>query len=260
MRRRQFLGALDGVTDPETKRKTIGRVFIEVFDARGRQDRGRRLPGPGHALSRRDRERLGPRRPVGGDQEPPQRRRPAGLHEAEAGRAAARAVQGRGARAGRRARPAAGLRRPPPVPGPGPGHPHPRRGHAARRSPSCSRPTPSTSTRSARPASTTRSGRPSPCCCRCRPSASWATPAPTTTSCALRAVTSTDGMTADFFEFPWDVLARAATRIINEVTRRQPRRLRRDLQAARHDRVGVSGALGDERLRGGSIAPARGRR
>src|SRR5262249_41450237 len=34
---------------------------------------------------------------------------------------------------------------------------------------------------------------------------------------ALRAVTSTDGMTADFFEFPWDVLGRAATRIINEV-------------------------------------------
>jgi GMP synthase (glutamine-hydrolysing) len=35
--------------------------------------------------------------------------------------------------------------------------------------------------------------------------------------CALRAVTSTDGMTADFFEFPWAVLAKAATRIINEV-------------------------------------------
>jgi GMP synthase (glutamine-hydrolysing) len=35
--------------------------------------------------------------------------------------------------------------------------------------------------------------------------------------CALRAVTSTDGMTADFYEFPWPVLARAATRIINEV-------------------------------------------
>ncbi len=27
-----FLGALDDVTDPEQKRKTIGRVFIEVFD------------------------------------------------------------------------------------------------------------------------------------------------------------------------------------------------------------------------------------
>jgi GMP synthase (glutamine-hydrolysing) len=35
--------------------------------------------------------------------------------------------------------------------------------------------------------------------------------------CALRAVTSVDGMTADFFEFPWDVLGRAATRIVNEV-------------------------------------------
>jgi GMP synthase (glutamine-hydrolysing) len=28
----QFLSALDGISDPETKRKTIGRVFIEVFD------------------------------------------------------------------------------------------------------------------------------------------------------------------------------------------------------------------------------------
>jgi GMP synthase (glutamine-hydrolysing) len=35
--------------------------------------------------------------------------------------------------------------------------------------------------------------------------------------CALRAVTSTDGMTADFFPFPMDFLGRTATRIINEV-------------------------------------------
>ena len=35
--------------------------------------------------------------------------------------------------------------------------------------------------------------------------------------CALRAVTSVDGMTADIFEFPWEVLQRAATRIVNEV-------------------------------------------
>jgi GMP synthase (glutamine-hydrolysing) len=35
--------------------------------------------------------------------------------------------------------------------------------------------------------------------------------------CALRAVTSTDGMTADYFPFPHDVLGRMATRIINEV-------------------------------------------
>ncbi len=35
--------------------------------------------------------------------------------------------------------------------------------------------------------------------------------------CALRAVTSVDGMTADYFQFPWEVLSRASTRIINEV-------------------------------------------
>ena len=35
--------------------------------------------------------------------------------------------------------------------------------------------------------------------------------------CALRAVTSTDGMTADFYPFAHDFLGRAATRIINEV-------------------------------------------
>ena len=35
--------------------------------------------------------------------------------------------------------------------------------------------------------------------------------------CALRAVTSTDGMTADYFPFPHDFLGRTATRIINEV-------------------------------------------
>ncbi|NBB83440.1 MAG: glutamine-hydrolyzing GMP synthase [Alphaproteobacteria bacterium] len=35
--------------------------------------------------------------------------------------------------------------------------------------------------------------------------------------CALRAVTSTDGMTADYYPFPHDVLSRTATRIINEV-------------------------------------------
>jgi GMP synthase (glutamine-hydrolysing) len=34
---------------------------------------------------------------------------------------------------------------------------------------------------------------------------------------ALRAVTSSDGMTADVFEFPWAVLTQAATRIVNQV-------------------------------------------
>jgi GMP synthase (glutamine-hydrolysing) len=33
----QFLSALAGVSDPETKRKTIGRIFIEVFEAEARK-------------------------------------------------------------------------------------------------------------------------------------------------------------------------------------------------------------------------------
>ena len=33
----QFLTALEGITDPEAKRKTIGRVFIEVFDVEARR-------------------------------------------------------------------------------------------------------------------------------------------------------------------------------------------------------------------------------
>ena len=35
--------------------------------------------------------------------------------------------------------------------------------------------------------------------------------------CALRAVTSVDGMTADFYQFDMNFLGRTATRIINEV-------------------------------------------
>jgi GMP synthase (glutamine-hydrolysing) len=33
----------------------------------------------------------------------------------------------------------------------------------------------------------------------------------------LRAVTSNDGMTSDFARLPWEVLGKAANRIINEV-------------------------------------------
>src|SRR6187431_2782645 len=33
----QFLGELEGVTDPEVKRKTIGRLFIDVFDAEAKK-------------------------------------------------------------------------------------------------------------------------------------------------------------------------------------------------------------------------------
>ena len=61
---------------------------------------------------------------------------------------------------------------------------------------------------------------------------------------ALRAVTSTDGMTADVFEFPWEVLTRAATRIVNEVS--GVNRVVYDVtnEATGDDRVGVKGNLG----------------
>ena len=135
----QFLGQLAGVADPEAKRKIIGREFVEVFTREAGRLKQREVAGAGHDLSRRD--RVGRREDEEGDldQEPPQRRRPARDARPEAARAAARAVQGRGARARRRARPAARHGLSPSVPGPGPGRAHPRRGEARVRRPAAPR-------------------------------------------------------------------------------------------------------------------------
>ena len=57
--------------------------------------------------------------------------------------------------------------------------------------------------------------------------------------CALRAVTSTDGMTADYYHFDHEFLSRTATRIINEVKGIKPGGLRHHFQAAGNHRVGV---------------------
>ena len=59
----------------------------------------------------------------------------------------------------------------------------------------------------------------------------------------LRPVSSEDAMTADWSRLPYELLERISTRITNEVCRRQPGRPRHHEQAARHDRVGVRGAL-----------------
>ena len=50
---------------------------------------------------------------------------------------------------------------------------------------------------------------------------------------ALRSVTTTDFMTADWARIPYDVLDRVSVRIVNEVPRHQPHRLRYYLQAPR---------------------------
>ncbi len=46
-----FLGELDGVSDPETKRKIIGRLFIDVFQKHATAVGDADVPGARHALS-----------------------------------------------------------------------------------------------------------------------------------------------------------------------------------------------------------------
>ena len=210
----------------------------------GEEDRRRGVSGAGHALSGRDRERVVHRRTVGDDQVAPQCRRLAGAHEHEAGRAVARTVQGRGARARPRARTARRVRRPASVPGPGPRDPLPRRNHAWRSSTSCARRMRSTSRRSAAPASTTTIWQ------------AFAVLLPVKTVgvmgdgrtydfvVGLRAVTSTDGMTADFYPFDMKFLGHDGDAHHQRGEGRQPRRLRHDEQAAR---ARSSGSEGDKR-------------
>ena len=76
-----FLEELAGVTDPEAKAQDHRPPVHRRVRCRSEKDRRRGVPGAGHALSRRDRERLVHRRPLGNDQIASQCRRPAGAHE-----------------------------------------------------------------------------------------------------------------------------------------------------------------------------------
>ena len=87
----------------------------------------------------------------------------------------------------------------------------------ARSSRSCGAPTRSISRRSAAPACTTTSGRRLRCCCRCARVGVMGDYRTYEYVVGLRAVTSTDGMTADFYPFDMKFLGQVATRIVNEV-------------------------------------------
>jgi GMP synthase (glutamine-hydrolysing) len=127
-----FMGKLAGVSDPEQKRKIIGKEFVEVFQAESKKLVRRQVAGSGHDLPGRDRIRRQGQEGRSHHQEPPQRWWPAGRHAPEAARTAARTVQGRGPRTRRRARLAARNGLSPPVPRPGPGCAHSWRGQAAK--------------------------------------------------------------------------------------------------------------------------------
>ena len=106
---------------------------------------------------------------------------------------------------------------PPPVPRPRPRHPHARRDHAPRSSTSCARPTRSISRRSRNAGLYDAIWQAFAVLLPVRTVGVMGDARTYDHVCALRAVTSTDGMTADYFPFPHEFLGRVATRIINEV-------------------------------------------
>ena len=53
------MGQLKGVSDPEQKRKIIGRVFVEIFQREAAKIANGKVAGTGHDLSGCDRKRVG---------------------------------------------------------------------------------------------------------------------------------------------------------------------------------------------------------
>ena len=238
-RRSSFFAGLAGVTDPEQKRKIIGRTFIEVFEAEAKGIPDARYLAQGTLYPGRHRVGLD-QGPVGGHQDAPQRRRTAGEARFRADRAGARALQGRGPPARRGARPAARVPGAAPVP-------------RARASPCGSR------ARSRREKVAILQKADEIVLEEIRSaglydaiSQAFAVLLPVRSVgvmgderthefvLAVRAVQTTDFMTADWFRMPHDVLDAIASRVVGTV--RGINRVVYDItsQAAGDDRVGVT--------------------
>jgi GMP synthase (glutamine-hydrolysing) len=163
-----FINALEGEADPETKRKTIGRLFIDVFEEEAKKVGGADFLAQGTlypdviesvSFSGGPSVTIKSHHNVGGLPERMNMQLVEPLRELfkDEVRALGRELGLPESFIGRH-----------PFPGPGPRHPLPGR-HHPRQARILRRPMPSISTRSARPVFTMRSGRPSPCCCRFRP-------------------------------------------------------------------------------------------
>ena len=237
--RKRFLDKLVGVTDPERKRKIIGEEFIRCFEAEASKLTDARFLVQGTLYS--DVIESGTRQ-AGQDQKPPQRRRPAREDGLRAGRAAAPAIQRRGARRGRGARAC-------PSASSGASRSRARAwasASSARSPPSastyCSAPTPSSRRRSRTPASTASFGSASPSLPVIRSVGVQGDERTYAYPIAIRAVKSDDAMTADWARLPYELLEKVSSRDHQRGARGQPRRLRRLEQAAEHHRVGVRGS------------------
>ncbi len=165
-----FLGALAGVSDPEVKRKTIGKLFIDVFEAEAKKIGGAEFLAQGTlypdviesvSFSGGPSVTIKSHHNVGGLPERMNMKLVEPLRELfkDEVRALGRELGLPETFVGRH-----------PFPGPASRSASPARSLEKRRI-SCARRMRSTSMKSARPGFTTRSGRPSPCCFPCAP---WA--------------------------------------------------------------------------------------
>ena len=170
-RERALPDALAGKTDPEAKRKTIGAIFIDVFDEEAKKLGGAEFLAQGTlypdviesvSFTGGPSVTIKSHHNVGGLPERMNLKLVEPLRELfkDEVRALGRELGLPEHFVGRH-----------PFPGPGLAIRIPGEVSAGASSTSCARPTRSSSTRSARPGSTTRSGRRSRCCCRCAPSA-----------------------------------------------------------------------------------------